>query len=198
MKDSSLHSGNTVSRRQLARLAVGLSGVIGLGAAGISSVRAKHGDDDWGDDDWVQFSSSVTPESLAAVSGVTSAPSVVTGDLSFISLALVLPAVRATMAPGGDAVLLIKPQFEVGRTSVRGGLVTDPASRADAVAGVLWAAWDAGLGTHGVVASPPPGTHGNHEFVAWLRGRDAEDGGTDADASNPSAWLAMVNELTQR
>ena len=140
----------------------------------------------------------MTPESLAAVSGVTSAPSVVTGDLSFISLALVLPAVRATMAPGGDAVLLIKPQFEVGRTSVRGGLVTDPASRADAVAGVLWAAWDAGLGTHGVIASPLPGTHGNHEFVAWLRERDAEDGGTDADASNPSAWLAVVNELTQR
>ncbi|MDO8382043.1 MAG: TlyA family RNA methyltransferase [Microbacterium sp.] len=140
----------------------------------------------------------MTPESLAAASGTELAPSLVTGDLSFISLGLVLPAVRATMDAAGDAVLLIKPQFEVGRTSVRGGLVTDPASRADAVAGVLWAAWDAGLGTHGVIASPLPGTHGNHEFVAWFRVRDVADEGADADAANPTAWLALVNELTQR
>ena len=140
----------------------------------------------------------MTPESLAAASGTELAPSLVTGDLSFISLGLVLPAVRATMDAAGDAVLLIKPQFEVGRTSVRGGLVTDPASRADAVAGVLWAAWDTGLGTHGVIASPLPGTHGNHEFVAWFRERDVADEGADADAANPTAWLALVNELTQR
>lgn len=138
----------------------------------------------------------MTPESLAAVSGVDSAPSLITGDLSFISLGLVLPAVRATMARDADVVLLIKPQFEVGRTAVRGGLVTDPVARADAVAGVLWSAWDAGLGTHGVIASPLPGTHGNHEFVAWLRAR--ESAGEDSDAANPSAWLALVNELTQR
>lgn len=145
----------------------------------------------------------MTRESLAAASGVDLVPSLVTGDLSFISLGLVLPAVRATMTPDSDVVLLIKPQFEVGRTSVRGGLVTDPASRADAVAGVLWAAWDAGLGTHGVIASPLPGTHGNHEFVAWFRVRDAaaegvEERVADADAANPTAWLALVNELTQR
>lgn len=138
----------------------------------------------------------MTPESLTAVSGVGAAPSVVTGDLSFISLGLVLPAVRATMASDADVVLLIKPQFEVGRTAVRGGLVTDPVARTDAVAGVLWSAWDAGLGTHGVIASPLPGTHGNHEFVAWLRARDADGG--ESDAANPSAWLTLVNELTQR
>ena len=138
----------------------------------------------------------MTPESLAVVSGVDVAPTLITGDLSFISLGLVLPAVRATMSSDADVVLLIKPQFEVGRTSVRGGLVTDPVSRADSVAGVLWSAWDAGLGTHGVIASPLPGTRGNHEFVAWLRARDAP--GTDAEAVNPSAWLALVNELTQR
>ncbi|HBR88932.1 MAG TPA: TlyA family rRNA (cytidine-2'-O)-methyltransferase, partial [Microbacterium sp.] len=49
-------------------------------------------------------------EGLRAASGVAAPPSVVTGDLSFISLALVLPAVAATMAAGGDAVLLVKPQ----------------------------------------------------------------------------------------
>lgn len=140
----------------------------------------------------------MTPASLAAVSGVDAAPSLITGDLSFISLGLVLPAVRATMAPDADVVLLIKPQFEVGRTAVRGGLVTDPVARADAVAGVLWAAWDAGLGTHGVIVSPLPGTHGNHEFVAWFRARDADDEGAAADVANPSAWLALVNQLTQR
>ena len=89
----------------------------------------------------------MTPESLAEASGIDAAPSVITGDLSFISLAHVLPAARAVAADDADLVLLVKPQFEVGRTAVKGGLVTDAASRADAVSNVLWAAWDEGLGT---------------------------------------------------
>src|SRR5690606_6103565 len=66
----------------------------------------------------------MTPESLAATSGITAAPQVITGDLSFISLAHVLPAVVAVAAPAAAIVLLIKPQFEVGRTGVKEGLVT--------------------------------------------------------------------------
>jgi 23S rRNA (cytidine1920-2'-O)/16S rRNA (cytidine1409-2'-O)-methyltransferase len=128
----------------------------------------------------------MTPGSLAAASGVDSPPSVVTGDLSFISLSHVLPAARAVAAVDADLILLVKPQFEVGRTAVRGGLVTDAASRADAVAGVLWAAWDEGLGTCGVVSSPIAGTHGNAEYIAHL---------APGRGSNPTEWLSTVNRL---
>ena len=129
----------------------------------------------------------MTPESLAAASGVVQAPSLITGDLSFISLTHVLPAARAVAAEDADLVLLVKPQFEVGRTAVKGGLVTDAASRADAVADVLWAAWDEGLGTCGVVSSPIAGTHGNAEYIAHL---------APGRGSNPTEWLSTVNRLT--
>ncbi|MFG6501726.1 TlyA family RNA methyltransferase [Microbacterium sp. P05] len=125
--------------------------------------------------------------SLAAATGVDRAPSLVTGDLSFISLVHVLPAVAAVAAPDADIVLLIKPQFEVGRTAVRGGLVTDPALRADAVSTVLWGAWDVGLRTAGIIASPVVGHHGNHEYVAYL---------SSSRGSDPSEWASTVNELT--
>lgn len=129
----------------------------------------------------------MTPESLTEASGVENAPDLVTGDLSFISLDHVLPAVVRTAAPGADIVLLIKPQFEVGRTAVKGGLVTDAALRADAVAGVLWNAWDLGLGTLGVLSSPVVGTHGNREYLAhFAAGR----------GSNPTEWVDTVYRLT--
>ncbi len=132
----------------------------------------------------------MTAGSLAEASGVAMRPEVITGDLSFISLAHVLPAVAAVAAVTSDIVLLIKPQFEVGRGGVREGLVTDAAARADATASVLWSAWDAGLGTHGVIASPIVGTHGNREFVTHLRPRSGAD-----DHGNPTEWLGTVNRL---
>ncbi|WP_127475587.1 TlyA family RNA methyltransferase [Microbacterium sulfonylureivorans] len=128
----------------------------------------------------------MTPESLAEQSGIAGRPSVITGDLSFISLSHVLPAALAVAADDADLVLLVKPQFEVGRTAVKGGLVTNPDLRADAVAGVLWAAWDAGLGTCGVVSSPILGTHGNSEYIAHL---------APGRGSNPTEWLSTVNRL---
>jgi 23S rRNA (cytidine1920-2'-O)/16S rRNA (cytidine1409-2'-O)-methyltransferase len=129
----------------------------------------------------------MTLDSLAAASGIREAPSVITGDLSFISLTHVLPAARAVATGDADLVLLVKPQFEVGRTAVKGGLVTDAASRADAVANVLWAAWDEGLGTLGVISSPIAGTHGNEEYIAHL---------APGRGSNPTEWLSTVNRLT--
>ena len=128
----------------------------------------------------------MTRESLAAATGVAALPSIVTGDLSFISLELVLPAVVEVCAEGADVVLLIKPQFEVGRTAVKGGLVTDPTLRVDAVERVLWSAWDAGLGTLGIISSPIAGTHGNSEYVAHL---------APGRGSNPTEWLSTVNRL---
>ena len=136
----------------------------------------------------------MTPASLAdAVGGAVDAPSVVTGDLSFISLTHVLPAVATVARADADVVLLVKPQFEVGRTGVREGLVTDAAARADAVMGVLWAAWDAGFGTYGAIASPLAGTHGNQEFLVHLR-RVATAGQRGSDG-NPTEYLQAVNEL---
>ncbi|MFJ4039419.1 TlyA family RNA methyltransferase [Microbacterium sp. NPDC090007] len=129
----------------------------------------------------------MTAETLAAATGVAERPLIVTGDLSFISLTHVLPAVAATAHPSADVVLLVKPQFEAGRTAVKGGLVTDPAVRADAVHGVLWAAWDAGLRTAGIISSPIVGTHGNQEYVAWF---------SAARGADPSEWESTVTRLT--
>lgn len=100
-------------------------------------------------------------------------PDLVVADLSFISLTLVLPAITDVATPAGDLVLMVKPQFEVGREALgSGGVVREPGQRADAVRGVLARAWDLGWGTAGVTASPLPGPSGNVEYFVWLR-RDA-------------------------
>lgn len=129
----------------------------------------------------------MTPATLADAAGRPVVPGVLTGDLSFISLTHVLPAVAAVVDEGTDVVLLVKPQFEVGRTAVRGGLVTDAGQRSDAVSQVLWTAWDCQLGTRGIIASPLPGTHGNREYLVHL--------GLRAGAI-PTEWESTVTELT--
>jgi 23S rRNA (cytidine1920-2'-O)/16S rRNA (cytidine1409-2'-O)-methyltransferase len=97
-------------------------------------------------------------------------PEVVVADLSFISLTLVLPALVACAAPDADFALMVKPQFEVGKGRVgAGGVVRDPADRADAVRAVADAAGKLGLGVAGVTASPLPGPAGNVEYFVWLR-----------------------------
>ena len=97
-------------------------------------------------------------------------PGLVTADLSFISLSLVLPALAAAAAPDADFVLLVKPQFEVGKGRVgAGGVVRDPALRAGAVTSVAAAAARCGLGVAGITASPLPGPAGNVEYFLWLR-----------------------------
>jgi 23S rRNA (cytidine1920-2'-O)/16S rRNA (cytidine1409-2'-O)-methyltransferase len=107
---------------------------------------------------------SLRPEQVAP------APALVTADLSFISLTLVLPALVACAAPDADLVLLVKPQFEVGKGKVgAGGVVRDPALREAAVAAVAAAAAMHGLGVEGVTASPLPGPSGNVEYFLWLR-----------------------------
>jgi 23S rRNA (cytidine1920-2'-O)/16S rRNA (cytidine1409-2'-O)-methyltransferase len=107
---------------------------------------------------------------VRALEGVSPVPGLVVADLSFISLALVLPALAAGAAPDADFVLLVKPQFEVGKGRVgAGGVVRDPADRADAVRKVAAAAAELGLGVPGVTASPLPGPAGNVEYFLWLR-----------------------------
>jgi 23S rRNA (cytidine1920-2'-O)/16S rRNA (cytidine1409-2'-O)-methyltransferase len=97
-------------------------------------------------------------------------PGLVTADLSFISLTLVLPALVRCASADADFVLLVKPQFEVGKGNVGpGGVVRDPRLRAGAVRVVADAAWALGLGAAGVAASPLPGPAGNAEYFLWLR-----------------------------
>jgi 23S rRNA (cytidine1920-2'-O)/16S rRNA (cytidine1409-2'-O)-methyltransferase len=97
----------------------------------------------------------------------------VVADLSFISLRLVLPALIGCANDDADQLLMVKPQFEVGRERLgAGGVVRDPEHRVQAVLDVARAAADLGWGTAGVVASPLPGPAGNVEFFVWLR-RDA-------------------------
>ena len=101
---------------------------------------------------------------------VSPVPGLVVADLSFISLTLVLPALIACAAPDADFVLLVKPQFEVGKGRVgAGGVVRETTDRSAAVHRVTAAAGQLGLGVEGVTASPLPGPAGNVEYFVWLR-----------------------------
>ncbi|MEU8107979.1 TlyA family RNA methyltransferase [Nonomuraea muscovyensis] len=100
---------------------------------------------------------------------VGEAPTLVVGDLSFISLRLVLPALACVAAARADFVMLVKPQFEVGKDLVgAGGVVRDPELRARAVRDVAARAGELGLAVRGVTASPLPGPSGNVEYLLWL------------------------------
>jgi 23S rRNA (cytidine1920-2'-O)/16S rRNA (cytidine1409-2'-O)-methyltransferase len=94
----------------------------------------------------------------------------VVGDLSFISLPLVLDALLGVTRPEGDLALMVKPQFEVGKERIpKGGVVRDPELRAEAVIGVAAASAARGWGAVQVATSPLPGPSGNVEFFLWLR-----------------------------
>lgn len=119
----------------------------------------------------------VEDRSGTTVRGLTAADiggpvDLVVGDLSFISLRLVLPEIAGVLTDDGEAVLLVKPQFEVGRGRVgRRGVVTSPEARADALTAVLRAAEEAGLSVIDLAASPVRGTEGNREYLAHLTRR---------------------------
>lgn len=95
---------------------------------------------------------------------------VVVGDLSFISLRLVLDALISVTAADGDLVLMVKPQFEVGKDLLgKGGVVRDVGHRAEAVVDVADEAAARGWGPVAVTTSPLPGPAGNVEYFLWLR-----------------------------
>jgi 23S rRNA (cytidine1920-2'-O)/16S rRNA (cytidine1409-2'-O)-methyltransferase len=101
------------------------------------------------------------------------APDGITADLSFISLTLVLPALASVAAPDADLVLMVKPQFEVGKGEVgRSGVVRDPSLWRYSVAKVVVGAEQLGFGLVTAVPSELPGPAGNREFFVHLR-RDA-------------------------
>lgn len=117
-------------------------------------------------------------------------PEILVADLSFISLRLVLGVFAEVVAEGADLLVMVKPQFEVGREALgSGGVVRDPALRESAVLGVARAAWEAGLGTADVVASPLPGPSGNVEYFLHLR--------TDAGSVDPEIVRRAIEEGPQ-
>jgi 23S rRNA (cytidine1920-2'-O)/16S rRNA (cytidine1409-2'-O)-methyltransferase len=96
-------------------------------------------------------------------------PDLVVADVSFISLTKVLPAVLACCADRFDALVMVKPQFEVGRERIgKGGVVHDPALRREALVSVAGAARAAGAVLLGFASSGLPGPAGNRETFAWL------------------------------
>lgn len=104
-------------------------------------------------------------------------PELVVADLSFISLTTVLPALVSVAAPTANLVLMVKPQFEVGRAKIgKGGVVRRQEDRIDAVLAVLEAAQALGWGAQGVAASPLPGPSGNVEYFVWLQQKRATIG----------------------
>jgi len=129
----------------------------------------------------------ITPESMGGPVDL------IVGDLSFISLELVLDALLSVTKPDGDLTLMVKPQFEVGKDRVgKGGVVRDSSLRAEAVLAVAHAAAARGWGARAVTTSPLPGPSGNVEFFLWLRHGAA----TVTDEEIEEAVVTMVGLRT--
>ena len=97
-------------------------------------------------------------------------PTLAVTDVSFISLRLILPVLRSLLiSPGSEALVLIKPQFEVGKEKVgKGGVVRDPNSHYNAIKSVIKSALEQNWHPNGIIASPLVGPTGNHEYLLWL------------------------------
>jgi len=111
-------------------------------------------------------------------------------DLSFISLRLVLPVLRDLVEPSGDLVLLVKPQFEVGRERLgKGGIVRSADNRARVIEEVVAAATTAGLKAKALCGSPIRGATGNVEYLLWVTPRP-DQGLTTAQVTELAATLS--------
>jgi 23S rRNA (cytidine1920-2'-O)/16S rRNA (cytidine1409-2'-O)-methyltransferase len=141
------------------------------GAASVIALDVGHGQLDWTlrNDPRVIVRERVNARALTAAD-VPHAVSLVTIDVSFISLRHILPAVVPFLEPGGDVVALVKPQFEAGRRQVgKGGIVDDPAVQEAVVTRVIEQADAIGLACVGTTPSPIKGATGNQEFFLHLK-----------------------------
>jgi 23S rRNA (cytidine1920-2'-O)/16S rRNA (cytidine1409-2'-O)-methyltransferase len=114
------------------------------------------------------------------------APDLVVCDVSFISVTKALPPVLALARPGWEALVLVKPQFEAGRSQVPKGVVRDPEVQRKAVESVIEAARGWGGATVGVVDSGLPGPKGNREFFVHL----ANSSTAASDQDDIDRWIA--------
>ncbi len=109
-------------------------------------------------------------QNVRSIAALPETVDIVSIDVSFIGLHLVLPAAKAVLAPEGEIVALVKPQFEAGRADVgKGGVVRDPAVHERVLREVIAVAEALGLGVHGITASPLLGPAGNREFLIHLK-----------------------------
>jgi 23S rRNA (cytidine1920-2'-O)/16S rRNA (cytidine1409-2'-O)-methyltransferase len=138
------------------------------GAATVTALDVGYGQLDWGlrNDPRVTVLERINARNLTP-SDLPQAPDLAAIDVSFISLAKVLPAIAACAAPGGEILALVKPQFELGRGRVRGGVVRTAAERREALIAVATAAREVGLGVQGFAPSGLPGPKGNLETFLW-------------------------------
>ncbi len=152
------------------------------GARGVAAVDVGYGQLDWRlrNDPRVVVLERTNARSLRR-GDLPWPPEGVVADLSFISLTLVLPALSAVAAEDADFLLLVKPQFEVGREAVpRGGVVRDPRLWREAIEKVVGAAGALGLGLVGAVVAEPAGPAGNREFFVHLhRGVEGDHAAVD-------------------
>ena len=141
------------------------------GADSVIALDVGHGQLDWRlrNDPRVLVREGVNARALSAAD-VPHLVSIVTIDVSFISLRHILPALPPFLEPAHDIVALVKPQFEAGREEVgKHGLVTDPDVHHAVIERVTDAARDAGFERRGLTASPITGATGNQEFFLHLR-----------------------------
>ena len=97
-------------------------------------------------------------------------PDFAVADLSFISLKIVLPSMKSLLqANGSEVIVLVKPQFEVGKDKVgKGGVVRDYSLHAEAIEGVVNESRKYGFYPKGLIASPIKGPAGNQEYLLWM------------------------------
>jgi 23S rRNA (cytidine1920-2'-O)/16S rRNA (cytidine1409-2'-O)-methyltransferase len=140
------------------------------GAAHVVAVDVAYGELDWRlrTDDRVTVIERANARALRP-DDLPYAPDLIVVDVSFISLAKVLPAVLACAAERFDALAMVKPQFEVGRERIgKGGVVREAADRRSALVAVARAAGDLGASVLGFASSGLPGPKGNRETFVWL------------------------------
>jgi 23S rRNA (cytidine1920-2'-O)/16S rRNA (cytidine1409-2'-O)-methyltransferase len=155
------------------------------GAASVVALDVGYGQLDWGlrNDPRVHVierrnARELRPEELPY------RPELATVDVSFISLAKVLPAVARSLAPGGEVLALVKPQFELGPARAKGGVVRSSQDRREALLSAAGAASAFGLGLRGFASSGLPGPKGNRETFMWC--------GSEGPAVDPEAAARKV------
>lgn len=164
------------------------------GAAAVAAIDVGYGQFAWKlrEDDRVFVLERKNVRDLA-VGDLPWRPEAAVADLSFISLRLVLPVLARIVAPEGDHVLLVKPQFEVGKGAAGRGVVRDPDLWKTAIRQVVTAAASLSLGLQGVAASPLAGPAGNREFFVHLK-REGSRRPNRTDGAIDAAILAAVEE----
>ncbi len=148
------------------------------GAARVIALDVAHGQLEWSmrNDPRVEVIERTNARSIVPAD-LPFQPQLATIDVSFISLAKVIPAVAECVAPDGHVLGMVKPQFELGRARVKAGVVRDAADRREALVGVATAVAALGLGVRGFASSDLPGPKGNEETFLW-----ATRGGSGLDA----------------